>query len=60
VIRLPLLLLTAFILLGTAVPLRAETRASPVDLNVCNRGTVPVEVVTAEKNDPLLGMGTLY
>lgn len=59
--RLPVLLLTALILLGTAVPLRAQTSTtSGVDLSVCNKGTVPVEVVAAEKNEPLLGVGKLY
>lgn len=47
-------LLTALILLGAAVPVRAQ----PIDfpwarLDVCNKGTVPVEVVVASKNQDL-------
>jgi hypothetical protein len=58
--RLPVLLLTPLILLGAAVPLSAQPRFSGAALNVCNKGTVPVEVVAAEKNDPLMGIGKLY
>jgi serine/threonine protein kinase len=36
------------ILLGTPVPLSAQDY-SGVDLNVCNKGTVPVEVVYARQ-----------
>jgi hypothetical protein len=38
------------LLFGPVVPLRAQTSTtSGVDLSVCNKGTVPVEVVTAQK-----------
>jgi hypothetical protein len=49
---------------GAAVPLRAQTQApsidSAVDLSVCNKGAVPVEVVAAQKGEPILGVGKLY
>jgi DNA-binding protein H-NS len=48
------------LLFGTAVPLRAQTPPSALYLYVCNNGTVPVEVVTAQRNDPFLGVGKLY
>jgi len=47
-------------LFGAAVPLRAQTPDSEVFLHVCNKGTVPVEVVAAQKNEPVLGIGKLY
>jgi hypothetical protein len=37
------------IVLGAAAPLRAQINSSPVSLDVCNRGTVPVVVLTAMK-----------
>lgn len=50
-------LLTAVIVLGAAVPVRAQV----ADLGVCNKGTVPVEVVAATKNvDLLRGFGKYY
>ena len=58
--RLLVLLLAPVILFGTAMPVRAQNRPSGVDLTVCNKGTVPVEVVAAEKNEPVLGVGKLY
>ncbi|HEY4213157.1 MAG TPA: hypothetical protein VGM84_16880 [Steroidobacteraceae bacterium] len=52
------------LLSGAAVPLRAQAPGvssdSAVYLHVCNKGTVPVEVVAAQKNEPLLGFGGLY
>ncbi len=36
-----------------------QSRCS-VDFDVCNKGTVPVEVVTAQKNEPLLGLAGVY
>jgi hypothetical protein len=57
---LPALVCTTLIVLGTAVPVRAQTRFSGVGLNVCNKGAIPVEVVAAERNDPVLGVGKLY
>jgi hypothetical protein len=48
------------ILFGAVVPLRAQTTDSAVNLHVCNKGTVPVEVVAAQKNEPMLGVGKLY
>ncbi len=48
------------LLFGAAVPLRAQTSDSAVNLHVCNKGTIPVEVVAAQKNEPLLGLGKLY
>ena len=58
--RLSVLPLAPLILLGIAAPLGAQPRYSGANLSVCNRGTVPVEVVAAEKNEPLLGVGHLY
>lgn len=56
-----------FLLLsGAAAPLLAQVMpaqgtASAVHLYVCNKGTVPVEVVAAQKNEPILGViGKLY
>jgi hypothetical protein len=56
-----------FLLLSSAaVPVRAQNLPPPanpvsdVDFEVCNKGTVPVEVVTATKNEPLLGLAGLY
>ena len=47
------------LLFSAALPLHAQTPAqgtdSAVHLNVCNKGTVPVEVLAAQKNEPLLG-----
>jgi hypothetical protein len=43
------------LLFGAAVPLRAQNTDSAVHLHVCNKGTVPVEVLAAQKNEPLLG-----
>src|SRR5580692_3811952 len=48
------------ILLGATAPLRAQYDWSGVALNVCNKGTIPVEAVAAERNDPILGIGKLY
>jgi hypothetical protein len=48
----------ALILLGAALPARALDE-STVILYVCNKGTVPVEVVAAEKNEPFMGVGVL-
>jgi DNA-binding protein H-NS len=45
---------------GTVVPLRAQTPVSGLYLYVCNKGTIPVEVVTAQRNEPFLGVGRLY
>ena len=54
------LLLTSLILLGTAVPVYAQVDGY-ADLGVCNKGTVPVEVVAATKNlDLLRGVGKYY
>lgn len=58
--RLPACVFTTLILLGAAVPVRAQNRNSPVGLTVCNKGAISVEVVAAEKNEPLLGVGKLY
>jgi hypothetical protein len=49
-IQVTLLLL----LCGAAAPLRAQ-QPSGAHLYVCNKGTVPVEVVAAQKNDPVIG-----
>ncbi|HEX3943480.1 MAG TPA: hypothetical protein VHW69_05275 [Rhizomicrobium sp.] len=46
------LLLPLFV---AAVPSRAQSTDSAVHLHVCNKGTVPVEVIAAQKNEPLLG-----
>jgi hypothetical protein len=43
------------LLFAAAVPLRAQNTDSAVHLHVCNKGTVPVEVLAAQKNEPLLG-----
>jgi hypothetical protein len=44
-----------------AQPAPALGTASAVHLYVCNKGTVPVEVIAAQKNDPILGViGKLY
>jgi hypothetical protein len=54
------LLLTALILLGAAAPAPAQMNGY-ADLGVCNKGTVPVEVVAATKNvDLLRGFGKYY
>jgi len=54
------LLLTALVLLGAAVPVYAQVDGY-ADLGVCNKGTVPVEVVAATKNPDLLrGVGKYY
>lgn len=54
------LLLTALILLGAAVPVYAQVDGY-ADLAVCNRGTLPVEVVAATKNvDLQRGLGKYY
>jgi hypothetical protein len=54
--RLPVFLLMALILLFTAVPVRAQAA-----LYVCNKGTIPVEVVAATKNwDVARGVGKYY
>ena len=54
------LLLTALILLGAAAPAPAQMNGY-ADLGVCNKGTVPVEVVAATKNvDLLRGAGKYY
>jgi hypothetical protein len=49
---------------GAAVPLHAQTPGvstdSAVFLHVCNKGTVPVEVVAAQKNEAILGLTGLY
>ena len=58
--RLAVLPWATLILLGTTAPLRAQNPNSPVDLTVCNKGAISVEVVAAEKNEPLLGVGKLY
>jgi hypothetical protein len=58
--RLSVLLLTPLILLGTARSLSAQNDWSGVALNVCNKGTIPVEAVAAERDDPILGIGKLY
>jgi len=45
------------LLFGAAVPLRSQglnSDSSAVNLAVCNKGTVPVEVVAAQKNDTIL------
>jgi len=61
-----LALQAAFLLLlfGAAAPLRAQTPGvstdSAVFLHVCNKGTVPVEVIAAQKGEPILGVGKLY
>ena len=48
------------ILYGAAVPVRAQMNGY-ADLGVCNKGTVPVEVVAATKNvDLLRGFGKYY
>jgi hypothetical protein len=52
--RLRASLLMALILIGAAASVRAAA------LYVCNKGTIPVEVVSAEKNEPFLGVRTLY
>lgn len=39
------------ILFGAALPLRAQIEYHSARLDVCNKGTVPVEVVTARKNE---------
>jgi hypothetical protein len=52
--------LATLILLGATAPLRAQYDWSGVALNVCNKGTIPVEAVAAERNDPILGIGKLY
>jgi hypothetical protein len=39
------------ILFGAAAPLRAQIEYHSATLDVCNKGTVPVEVVTARKNE---------
>ena len=67
-LRIKLELQAALFLLlsGAAAPLLAQVTpalgtASPVHLYVCNKGTVPVEVIAAQKNDPILGViGKLY
>ena len=59
----PLALQAALLLLliGAAVPLHAQTStSSSVSLHVCNKGRVPVEVVAAQKNEPLIGTFKLY
>ena len=43
------------LLSSAAEPLLADNQHG-ADLEVCNQGTVPVEVVTAEKNSPLTGL----
>ncbi len=48
------------LLFGAAAPLRAQSTDSAVHLHVCNKGTVPVEVVAAQKNEPMLSVGKLY
>ncbi|HEV7610616.1 MAG TPA: hypothetical protein VGO37_01930 [Steroidobacteraceae bacterium] len=40
--------------------MRAQTTDSAVFLHVCNKGTVPVEVVAAEKDEAILGIAGLY
>ena len=58
--HLRFLLLTALILIGVTVPVRAQVDGY-ADLGVCNKGTVPVEVVAATKNlDLLRGFGKYY
>jgi hypothetical protein len=43
------------LLFSAALPLHAQSTDSAVHLNVCNKGTVPVEVLAAQKNEPPLG-----
>src|SRR5438876_11376588 len=53
--RLALQTVFFLVLFGAAAPLRAH------ELNVCNKGTVPVMVVTAMKNTDLArGLGKYY
>ena len=58
--RLTVLPWATLTLLGAAVPLHAQTGNSPVGLSVCNKGTIPVEVVAAEKTEPFVGVTKLY
>jgi hypothetical protein len=54
--RLPVFLLAALILLFAAVPVRAQA-----SLDVCNKGTISVEVVAATKHwDAIRGFGKYY
>lgn len=48
------------LLFGAALPSHAQTTYSAVFLHVCNKGTVPVEVVAAEKELAILGVAGLY
>lgn len=48
------------LLFGAALPSHAQTTNSAVFLHVCNKGTVPVEVVAAEKELAILGVAGLY
>lgn len=48
-IKLALQVTVFLIVLSAAAPLRAQSNSSPVSLDVCNKGTVPVVVLTAMK-----------
>lgn len=52
------------LLFGALLPLRTQAQGASADsavfLHVCNKGTIPVEVVAAEKDEPVLGVGGSY